>query len=169
MVCFCHQKIQRKTIRHYLKILDNSPFTPQHSLFLSLLLFSPLHLVFSCIPYILLDICVPFLTLPHSCPWPSIPWNAKFLEGRGIFVFIFCSLTPAPRMVSGTLSVYFSHSVVFESLRPRGLQQARHPCPSPMPKAYSNSCPSRQWCHPTISSSLIPFFSRLQPFPASGS
>lgn len=88
---------------HYLKILDNSPFTPQHSLFLSLLLFSPLHLVFSCILYISLDICVLFLTLPHSCPPPSIPWNAKFLEGRGIFVFIFCSLTPAPRMVSGTL------------------------------------------------------------------
>ena len=52
---------------------------------------------------------------------------------------------------------------------PHGLQHARSPCPSPTPRAYSNSCPLRQWCHPTISSSLILFSSRLQSFPASGS
>ena len=50
-----------------------------------------------------------------------------------------------------------------------GLQHTRRPCPSPTPGAYSNSCPSRQWCHPTISSSVVPFFSHLQSFPASGS
>ena len=67
-------------------------------------------------------------------------------------------------------SVQFSHSVVFDSLRPSGLHvHARLPCPSPTPGACSNSCPSRQWCHPTISSSLGPFFSFLQSFPASGS
>ena len=62
-----------------------------------------------------------------------------------------------------------SCSVVSDSLRPHGLQHARLPCPSPTPGDCSNSCPSSQWCHPTISSSVIPFSSCLQPFPASGS
>ena len=55
------------------------------------------------------------------------------------------------------------------SLQPHGLQHARLPCPSPTPGAYLNSCPSSQWCHPTISSSVIPFSSSLQSFPASRS
>ena len=67
------------------------------------------------------------------------------------------------------VSVRFSHSVVSNSLWPHGLQHARLPCPSPIPRAYSNSCPSSRWCHPTISSSVIPFSSHLQSFPASGS
>ena len=65
--------------------------------------------------------------------------------------------------------VQFSRSVVSNSLWPHGLQHARPPCPSPTPRVSSNSCPSSQWCHPTISSSVIPFSSPLQPFPASGS
>ena len=65
-------------------------------------------------------------------------------------------------------SVQFSHSVVSYSLRPHGLQPARLPYPSPTPGPCSNSCPSSRWCHPTISSSVIPF-SRLQSFLASGS
>ena len=65
-------------------------------------------------------------------------------------------------------SVQFSCSVMSDSLQPHGLQHARPPCPSPTPEAYSNSCPSNRWCHPTISSSVVPF-SRLQSFPASGS
>ena len=56
-----------------------------------------------------------------------------------------------------------------DSLRPHGLQHARLPCPSPNPRAYSNSCASCWWCYPTISSSVIPFSSHLQFFPASGS
>ena len=56
-----------------------------------------------------------------------------------------------------------------DSLWPRGLQHARPPCPPTIPGAYSNSCPSSQWCHPNISSSVIPFSSRLQSSPASGS
>ena len=52
---------------------------------------------------------------------------------------------------------------------PHGLQHARPPCPSPTPRAYSNSCPSSWWCHPTISSAVIPFSSCLPSFPASGS
>ena len=63
----------------------------------------------------------------------------------------------------------FSHSVISNSLQPHGLQHSRLPCPSPSPRACSNSCPSSRWCHPTISSSAIPFSSRLQSFPASGS
>ena len=66
-------------------------------------------------------------------------------------------------------SVQFSCSVVSDSLRPHGLQHARLPCPSPTPGVYSNSCPLSQWCHPTISSSVMPFSSCPQSFPASGS
>ena len=66
-------------------------------------------------------------------------------------------------------SVQFSRSVVSDSWQPHGLQHARPPCPSPAPEVYSNSCPSSQWCHPAISSSVVPFSSRLQSFPASGS
>ena len=66
-------------------------------------------------------------------------------------------------------SAHFSCSVVFDSLGPHGLQQPRLPCPSPTPGAYSNSCPSSRWYHPTISSSVVPVFSLLQSFPASGS
>ena len=66
-------------------------------------------------------------------------------------------------------SVHFNHSVMSDSLQPHELQHARPPCPSPTPGVYPNSCPSSQWCHPTISSSVIPFSSCLQSFPISGS
>ena len=64
-------------------------------------------------------------------------------------------------------SVQFSHSVVFNSLWPCGPYHARPPCPSPTPGVYSNSSPLSRWCHPTTSSSVIPF-SCLQSFPATG-
>ena len=63
-------------------------------------------------------------------------------------------------------SVQFSRSVVSDSLRPRELQHTRPPCPSSTPGAYPNLCPLSQWCHPTISSSVVPFSSCLQSFPA---
>ena len=63
----------------------------------------------------------------------------------------------------------FSCLVVSNSLWPCGMQHTRLPCPSPTPGACSNSRPSSRWCHPAISSSVIPFSSRLQSFPASGS
>ena len=66
-------------------------------------------------------------------------------------------------------SVQFSHSVVSDSLRPHELHHPGPPCPSPTPRVYSNSCRSQWWCHPTISSSVIPFSSCLRSFPASGS
>ena len=73
---------------------------------------------------------------------------------------------------SGTLpltSVQFSCSVMSDSLRPHGLQHARLPCPSPTPRVYLNSCALSRWCHPTISSSVVPFSFCLRSFPASGS
>ena len=67
------------------------------------------------------------------------------------------------------LSLEFSRSVVSDSLRPHELQHTRPSCPSPTPGVYPNSCPLNRWCHPTISSSVVPFSSCLQSFPASGS
>ena len=63
-------------------------------------------------------------------------------------------------------SVQFSDSVLSDSLWPHRLQHARPPCPSPTPEVRSNSCPLSRWCHPTISSSVTPFFSHLQSFPS---
>ena len=74
------------------------------------------------------------------------------------------------RLFSSTISsVQFSHSVVSNSLRPHELQHTRPLCPSQTPGVYSNSCPSSRWCHPAISSSVIPFSSCPQSLPGSGS
>ena len=83
----------------------------------------------------------------------------------------FCSVIlkvwlPSSRSFS---SVQFSRSVVSNSLQPHELQHARPPCSSPSPEVHSNSRPSSWWCHPAISSSVIPFFSCLQSLPASKS
>ena len=83
--------------------------------------------------------------------WPVTTWGNEFREALDTILwqvlkwFLFSS-------------VQFSHSVMSDSLQPHGLQHARPPCPSPTPGVYSNSCPLSQWCHPTISSSVIPFF-----------
>ena len=88
---------------------------------------------------------------------------------------LFLLLSDVPFFGCNTIwsSIYqlllFSHSVVLHSLRPHGLQHARLPCPSPSPRACSNSCPSSQWCHPTISSSVALFHSSTQSFPGSES
>ena len=66
-------------------------------------------------------------------------------------------------------SVQFSHSVVSDSLRPHESQHSRPPCPSPSPGVHSNSCPLSQWCHPAISSSVVPSSSCPQSLPASES
>ena len=65
--------------------------------------------------------------------------------------------------------VQFSRSVISNSLRPHEPQHTRPPCPSPTPRVYPNPCPLSRWCHPTISSSIVPFSSCPQSFPASGS
>ena len=91
-------------------------------------------------------------------------WNTGLLHCSWIFYQL--SHQGNPTMASLLL---FSSSVVSDSLRPNELQHTRLPCPSPSPGACSNSCPSSYWCHPTISSSVVPFSSHLQSFPASGS
>ena len=79
-------------------------------------------------------------------------------------------LSPIWVEVLGNLSsVQFSHSVLSDSSQPHESQHARPPCPSPTPGVHSDSCPSSQWCHPAISSSVIPFSSCLQSLPPSGS
>ena len=74
-----------------------------------------------------------------------------------------CCYRGSPTQIS---SVWFSCSILSDSLWPHGLQHARPPCPSPTLGVYPNSCPLSLWCHPPISSSVVPFFSRLQSFPA---
>ena len=85
------------------------------------------------------------------------------------YFYILCKIQVLQyyRLYSLFSSVQFSHSVMPDSLWPHGLQHARPPCPSPTPRVYPNSCPLNWWCHPTISSFVIPFFSCLQSFPAS--
>ena len=107
-------------------------------------------------------LCVPSckwtreVSLVVSGPfWPSCPTHCHFLA--------YFLLPPA------LSSVQFSCSVVSDSLWPHGLQHFRPPCPSPTPGACLNSCPLSRWCHPTISSSVVPFSSCPQSFPASGS
>ena len=83
-----------------------------------------------------------------------------------------CTILPAIMRAPVSLhlcSVQFSRSVTSNSLWSHGLQYTRLPCPSTTPRACSNLCPSSQWCHPTISSSVVPFSFCLQSFPASGS
>ena len=79
------------------------------------------------------------------------------------------SYTPLHLDIQYNHSVQFTCSVMSESLRPHGLQHTRPPCPSPTPGVYSNSCPLSQWCHPTVSYSVVPFSSCLHSFPASES
>ena len=93
--------------------------------------------------------------------YSNVPW-------LHVTVWILYSV-PLNFLYSLYSSAQFSHSVVSNSLRPHGLQHARPPCPLPTPGVYSNSCPLSQWCHPTISFSVVPFSSCLQSFPASGS
>ena len=97
-------------------------------------------------------------------------WHVAYfsLDLRGSFLYDWHSL--GHRLRKPELDhLLFSCSVVSDSLRPHGLQHARLPCPSPSSRVCSNSCPLSQWCHPTISSSVFPFSSCPQSFPASGS
>ena len=105
--------------------------------------------------------------------WSLVPLpflNPAWISGSSQFTYCW-SLTW--RILSITLLAYSSvhccHSVTSDSLWSHGLQHARPPCPSPTPGAYSNSCPLSWWCHPTISSSVVPFSSCLQSFPESKS
>ena len=83
--------------------------------------------------------------------------------------FLHCSPETTTTLLFIYQSVQFSRSVVSDSLQSHESQHARPPCPSPTPRVHSNSCPSSQWCHPAISSSVVPFSSCPQSLPASGS
>ena len=129
--------------------------------------------------------------LSGRCQWISKRRSVSCLCLYGLYIFIhnrgpsqFSRGCPAEREIpgwgSGTLSttikcfgmwlqissVQFSRPVMSDSLRPHELQHAGPPCPSPTPKVYPNSCPSSQWCHPAISSSVVPFSSCPQSLPA---
>ena len=97
-----------------------------------------------------------------------IPWRREAGSSpKAALLFLDCS-----SLVSASPPFPYQFSSVTQlsdSLQPHGLQHTRLPCPSPTPRAYSNSCPSSWWCHPTISSSVIPLSSCLQSFSASGS
>ena len=88
---------------------------------------------------------------------------------KEIFMYIIAQWCSRPHLEYYISSLQFSRSVVSDSLWPQGLQHARPPCPSPTAGVYPNSCPLSRWCHPTISSPVVPFSSCRQSFPASGS
>ena len=124
--------------------------------------------------------------------WPRLAWESPGVSSGGVgqwwpaavlgavsvavhawdLIFITSTIAwPHVNSRGGTqLSwVQFSHSVMSNSLRPHKSQHTRPPCPSPTPGVYSNPCPSSRWCHPAISSSVVPFSSYPQSLPASGS
>ena len=110
-----------------------------------------------------------FMTLMAKllCPW-DFPGKNTRVDCHFLLQGIFPTQRLNPRLLHCS-SVQFSCSVVSNSLQPHELQHAWPPCPSPTPRVYSNSCTLIWWCHPTISSSVVPFSSCPQSFPASGS
>ena len=108
---------------------------------------------------------------PPATSWwrVTIPTQASVQKGNFIIFPSLMSLNPTDEVIFKILLLLFSHSVVSDSLRPHGLQHARLLCPSPTPRTCSNACPLTRWCCPTISSSVVPFASCLQSFPASWS
>ena len=92
----------------------------------------------------------------------------RFLMDAESLHFFLCK-NMNEEIVFPSINVQFSHSVMSDSLQPYERQHTRPPCPSPTPGVHSDPRPSSRWCHPTISSSVIPFSSCPQSFPASGS
>ena len=116
--------------------------------------------------YLLISFSFLFKNTSLTCNYSlTFSW-LNFCEDRYFVVFLTCR---ALKQYLANSSVQFSHSVVSDSLRPHEPRHARAPWPSPTPGVYSNSCPLCRWCHPTILSSVIPFSSCPQSFPASGS
>ena len=99
---------------------------------------------------------------------PQAPW--EFQGPKKDKKWAVAQFLEIPTLPQNSWNIRPTHSVQFsDSLWPHGLQHARPSCPSLITGTYSNSCPSGWWCHPTISSSVVPFSSHLQSFPASGS
>ena len=109
--------------------------------------------------------------------WENISWLATLWQNKDTTTIwmrvrgnaLMKTTSQLSANTSPRLAVQFSQSVVSDSLRPHRLQHTRFLCPSPTPGACLNSCPSSQWCHPTVSSSITPFPSCPQSFPASRS
>ena len=108
---------------------------------------------------------------PLPLPSPPAPLTFKNFHSKKVLIHSESSSFSAGSLLGVAVLWlwFFSHSVTSSSLRPHGLQHARLLFPSLSPRVCSNSCPSSRWCHPTISSSVAPFSSCLQSFPASGS
>ena len=106
------------------------------------------------------------ITFSRGSFWPRNQSQVSCIAGRFFTVW---ATREAPGPYGGDSSVQFSHSVMSDSLRPHELQHARPPCPSPTPRVHPDSRPSSQWCHPAISSSVVPFSSCPQSLPASES
>ena len=96
--------------------------------------------------------------------WGYRPWDLRAVHNWATVTSLHFRF-----VYKGFSSVQFSRSVVSDSLQPHESQHTRPPCPSPTPGVYPNSCPSSHWCHPAISSSVVPFSSCPQALPASGS
>ena len=108
--------------------------------------------------------------LVHQIMWPKFFSTQLSLQTNShIHTWLEKPYSDYIDLVGKVSLAQFSRSVVSDSLRPHGLQHARLPCPSPSPGAYSNSHTLSWWCHPTIPSSVVPFFSCLQSSPASAS
>ena len=136
---------------------------------------------FSALKSVLLNIASPYLYhrhhSEHNQAGVSAPWSLQLFSWEEAAP---SSGDPSPTAIQQwdpsipflclqSEVSQFSHSVMSDSLRPHELQHVRPPCPSPAPRVYPNSCPLSRWCHPTISSSVVPFSSCLQSFPATGS
>ena len=104
---------------------------------------------------------------PHA-PAPSMLYPTSDIDWRfSSYMIVYMLEYHVPSIDFQFSSVQFSHSVVSDSLQPHESQHARPPCPSPTPGVHSNSRPSSRWCHPAISSSVVPFSSCPQSLPAS--
>ena len=129
-----------------------------------------------CYPYIPASLKTPYDLNNQYISWQK--WRRKgkglkfkwWISGRGAYAYLTLPKWYYNEKYKKDFgSVQFSRSVMSNSLRPRELQHARPPCPSPTPRVHSNSCPLSWWCHPAISSSVIPFSSCPQSLPASES
>ena len=139
----------------------------------SFFLFFPLTFVHLCLFFSISALHCTFPLSLHFCPYfTSLSLSCL----PSLLLFLLLSLCPVSllfsllcTLVSLLITTRSVSSVVSNSLLPHGLQHARFPCPSPTPKACSNSCPWNRWCYPTITYSVIPFSSCLQSFPIAGS
>ena len=121
--------------------------------------------------------CIMILDISHFIILFWYLSIVKMLENMFLFLISLYSVgldtklttSLAYSVINGLSSVQFSRSVVSDSFQPHELQHTRLPCPSPTPGVYPNSCPLSQWCHPAISSSVVPFSSCPQSLPASES